>query len=320
MNVRDINITSLPQVISSKQPTLKRKSHMHAYSSVFIPSQWDCHSWQWAVSRVAPVMVAWRILDPYWVTPWKLLMWLPWVMYIFSHTKGWGGSLVADLMSASPNGPCPYLGEPSVTGMHLVLASLNPESWIQNPKHIHICPDQWDWQHSYHQNIVSLLQIPVSICHRIALYCTHQQALTSVSLDVSGINHCCQVNLPTLVAQVSIQPHFSAVASAGHTISLLSPPSWNWKPLFRMPPSLITHTISSKKMDIHWDHSFFLFSHHLLLLVPQQLLEYQHSFMGNVGSTLIRLLSCGTITCTPTQILSARAPIILCTAYPLMHT
>ncbi len=167
---------------------------------------------------------------------------------------------------------------------------------------------------------MSLLQILVSICHRIALYCTHQQALTSVSLDVSGINHCCEVDLPTLVAQVSIQPHFSAVVSAGHTISSLSPPSRNWKPLFGMPPSLIAPTISSKKMDIRWDHSFFLFSHHLLLLVPQQLLEYRHSFMGNAGSTSIRLLSCGTITRTPTQILLARAPVILCTAYPLMHT
>ncbi len=47
-----------------------------------------CHNSQWVVSHVTPVMVAWWILDRYWVTPWKLLMWLPQVMYIFSHTKG----------------------------------------------------------------------------------------------------------------------------------------------------------------------------------------------------------------------------------------
>ena len=41
-----------------------------------------------AVSHVTPVTVVWRILDPYWVTPWKLLMSLPRVMYIFSHAKG----------------------------------------------------------------------------------------------------------------------------------------------------------------------------------------------------------------------------------------
>src|SRR5258708_22116993 len=128
-----------------------------------------------------------------------------------------------------------------------------------------------------------LLQIRVLICHRIALYCTHQQALTSASLDVSGIKHCCEVDLPTLVAQVSIQPHFSAVVSDGNTIKSLSPHSRNWKPLFGMPPSLIAPTISSKKMDIRWDHSFFLFSHNLLLSVPQRMLEYQHSFMSNAG-------------------------------------
>ena len=34
---------------------------------------------------------------------------------------GWGGSLVADLMSASPNRPCPYPGELSVTLGQLVI-------------------------------------------------------------------------------------------------------------------------------------------------------------------------------------------------------
>ena len=48
----------------------------------------ECHNSQRVVSHVTPVTVAWRILDPYWVTPWKLLMWLPRVMYIFSHAKG----------------------------------------------------------------------------------------------------------------------------------------------------------------------------------------------------------------------------------------
>src|SRR5258708_30003104 len=39
--------------------------------------------------------------------------------------SGCGGSLVADLMSASPNGPCPYPGEPSVTSANLICGMLH---------------------------------------------------------------------------------------------------------------------------------------------------------------------------------------------------
>ncbi len=46
-----------------------------------------CHSWP-VVSCITPVTHLWRILDPFWVTLWKSLTWLPQVMYIFSHTKG----------------------------------------------------------------------------------------------------------------------------------------------------------------------------------------------------------------------------------------
>ena len=48
----------------------------------------SCHDPWWVVSHVTPIMLLWRILDPYWVTLWKLLMWLPQAMYIVSHTKG----------------------------------------------------------------------------------------------------------------------------------------------------------------------------------------------------------------------------------------
>ena len=62
---------------------------------------WPCDGRHWAVSGwgthkwttsggdiVTPVMVEWQILDPYWVTLWKLLMWLPQAMYVVSHAKG----------------------------------------------------------------------------------------------------------------------------------------------------------------------------------------------------------------------------------------
>ncbi len=45
----------------------------------------SCHSW-WQV--VSCVTLVWHISDPFWVTLWKLLTWLPQVLYVFSHTKG----------------------------------------------------------------------------------------------------------------------------------------------------------------------------------------------------------------------------------------
>src|SRR5258705_977319 len=73
------------------------QSYSYMYIHVFPSFTWPpraqpkggghCHSWQRAVSHVTPVTVVGRILDPYWVTPWKLRMGLPRGMYIFSHTK-----------------------------------------------------------------------------------------------------------------------------------------------------------------------------------------------------------------------------------------
>ena len=137
--------------------------------------------------------------------------------------------------------------------MHPVLfkiASWNPRIKNRKPKHIHICPNQWHQQYSYHLHMVPLPWILASICPQITLHYTHQQTLTSASLDMSGINHC-QASLLSIVAlPVSIQPHISAVVSAGHITSSLSPPSQSWKLPFRVLLSSITCIILPRK----WIH------------------------------------------------------------------
>ena len=66
-------------------------------TQVKIPPPWglffetanaSCHDPWRVVSHVTPVTLPLRILDPYWVTLWKLLMWLPQAMYVVSHAKG----------------------------------------------------------------------------------------------------------------------------------------------------------------------------------------------------------------------------------------
>ena len=48
----------------------------------------ECHDPCQVVSHVTHVTLPWHVLDPFWVTLQKSLMWLPQVLYIISHAKG----------------------------------------------------------------------------------------------------------------------------------------------------------------------------------------------------------------------------------------
>jgi len=53
--------------------TMKWLKYLHTSIQIFL--LYRCHNSQQAVSHVTPVTLAWHILDPYWVTLWKSLLW-----------------------------------------------------------------------------------------------------------------------------------------------------------------------------------------------------------------------------------------------------